>query len=195
MRSAMSGTTRTSAKRMPWTCSQLATWAMFLSCVRPERISSPMTTSAAVQILSAAGMVQVLGEFVDGRYDAFEPQHAIVDRPLAEVAAVLEVVLVEPPRQRGRALRDQRAGTLEVARGERNRLDFRQAVVLGQIRAGRVGALGGHRVEHAANVVGVVVRAQRPARVEIAEHDREVGHIREHAPAVEPALAEIDVLA
>ena len=38
------------ARRMPCTLSQLATCAIFLSCVRPDRISSPMTTSAAVQM-------------------------------------------------------------------------------------------------------------------------------------------------
>ena len=36
---------------MPSPFSQRATWAMFLSSVRPDNISSPITTSAAVQIL------------------------------------------------------------------------------------------------------------------------------------------------
>ena len=47
-----SGTIRTSASRMPWSLSQVATCATFLSWVRPDRISSPITTSAAVQVLS-----------------------------------------------------------------------------------------------------------------------------------------------
>src|SRR6187431_299383 len=46
----MSGTTRTSASRMPWTFSQVAIWAIFRSWVRPDNISSPMTASPAVQI-------------------------------------------------------------------------------------------------------------------------------------------------
>ena len=45
-----SATTRTSDRRMPCTLSQVAICAMFRSWVRPDKISSPITTSAAVQI-------------------------------------------------------------------------------------------------------------------------------------------------
>src|SRR6478735_10501193 len=161
MRSSMSGTTRTSMRRMPCTCSQLATWAMFLSWVRPERISSPMTTSAAVQMRSGAGMASVLGEFAGVRHDAFERQDPVVDRTPAEVAAVLEVVLVEPPRQARRALRDQRARALEVTRGERDRFGFDEAVIVGQVRDGNFGALRVHRREGPADIFGGVIGAQR----------------------------------
>src|SRR5438128_1936052 len=44
---------RTSASRMPCTLSQVASWATFLSWVRPDRISSPITASAAVQTRSS----------------------------------------------------------------------------------------------------------------------------------------------
>src|SRR5918993_3570799 len=161
MRASTSGTTRTSARRIPWTWSQLATWAMFLSWVRPERISSPMTTSAAVQMRSSAGMGAALGQFARGRHGAFETQDAVVNRAPAEVAAVLEIVLVEPPRQRRCALRDQWAGALEIARGERDRLGFDEAGIVGQVGDDNVGAPGGHLVEHPADVVGIVVGAQR----------------------------------
>src|SRR5687767_73605 len=40
---------RTSTRRIPWRFSHTATWPTFLSCVRPDRISSPITSSAAVQ--------------------------------------------------------------------------------------------------------------------------------------------------
>jgi hypothetical protein len=46
-------TTRTSRSRMPCTFSQVAIGATFLSCVRPDRISSPITSNAAVQIRSS----------------------------------------------------------------------------------------------------------------------------------------------
>src|ERR671913_75710 len=46
-----SGTTRTAASRMPCALSHVATCAIFRSCVRPDNISSPITTSAAVQTL------------------------------------------------------------------------------------------------------------------------------------------------
>src|SRR5262245_55836285 len=50
MRSMSSGTIRTSARRIPCWLSHSASCVTFLSCVRPERISSPITASAAVQI-------------------------------------------------------------------------------------------------------------------------------------------------
>src|SRR5689334_8363869 len=37
---------------MPWSLSHSATCEIFLSCVRPDRISSPITSSAAVQVRS-----------------------------------------------------------------------------------------------------------------------------------------------
>src|SRR5690606_40459758 len=101
IRASTSGTTRTSIRRIPWACSQLATWAMFLSCVRPERISSPITTSAAVQMRSAEDINAALGQFAGARHGAFEAQDSVIDRTPAEIPAVLEVVLVEPPRQPG----------------------------------------------------------------------------------------------
>src|SRR4051812_622060 len=54
MRSTSSGTIRTSARRIPCWLSQTATCATFRSCVRPDRISSPITTSAAVHCLDSA---------------------------------------------------------------------------------------------------------------------------------------------
>src|SRR5687767_12597217 len=54
MRSSWSGTTRTSASSMPWSLSQVASWATFLSSVRPDRISSPITHKAAVQVFVSA---------------------------------------------------------------------------------------------------------------------------------------------
>src|SRR5438270_7649974 len=50
MRAASSGTIRTSARRIPCSFIHAATWATFLSWVRPDRISSPITTRAAVQV-------------------------------------------------------------------------------------------------------------------------------------------------
>jgi hypothetical protein len=44
---------RTSRRRIPCTSSQVAICATFLSCVRPERISSPITSTAAVQMRSS----------------------------------------------------------------------------------------------------------------------------------------------
>src|SRR5688500_12153437 len=53
---ASSGTTRTSARRMPCSLSQVATWATFRSWVRPDRISSPITTRAAVHCFDWDGI-------------------------------------------------------------------------------------------------------------------------------------------
>ena len=47
-----SGTTRTSASLIPCRLSQVPTWATFRSWVRPDRISSPITSRPAVQIRS-----------------------------------------------------------------------------------------------------------------------------------------------
>src|SRR3546814_7459641 len=44
---------RTSRRRIPCTSSQVAICATFLSWVRPERISSPITSTAAVQMRSS----------------------------------------------------------------------------------------------------------------------------------------------
>jgi hypothetical protein len=56
MESLSSAMTRTSRNLIPCTFSQDAIWAIFLSWVRPDRISSPITISAAVQIRSLTGM-------------------------------------------------------------------------------------------------------------------------------------------
>src|SRR4029078_4778659 len=54
MRRMSSGTTRTSASRIPCSFSHSATCATFLSCVRPDKISSPITSSAAVHTLDCS---------------------------------------------------------------------------------------------------------------------------------------------
>src|SRR5690606_39761554 len=71
-----------------------------------------------------------LGEFARLRHYPLESQHAVRDRALAEVAAILEVVHVEPPRQAGRAPGHERAGALEVARGKQDDVGFLERVVL-----------------------------------------------------------------
>ena len=68
-------------------------------------------------------------------------------------------------------------------------------MILGQHRHRDIGALGLHRIEHAADIVGIEIRAQRPAGVEIAEHHRQIGQVREHHPLVVEAIREIDALA
>src|SRR5690349_17282585 len=57
MRCSTSGTTRTSASRIPCAFSQVATCAIFLSWVRPDRISSPITANPAVQTFANAGLL------------------------------------------------------------------------------------------------------------------------------------------
>src|SRR3546814_2165300 len=50
-------------------------------------------------------------------------------------------------------------------------------------------------VEDAADIFGDDIGAQRPTRVEIAEHHREIRHVREHARLVIIMLAPIDEVA
>src|ERR1043166_8349393 len=126
---------------MPWTPSQRATCPMLASWVRPERISSPITTSAAVQMRGDSAMQPALGErrrcakrggtggcpsqarrgTLTGRVEQhplarlLEPENPVVERGL-HVLAVAQVVHVEPPRLRLRVLRQLGARSLDVAR-------------------------------------------------------------------------------
>src|SRR3546814_15527928 len=50
-------------------------------------------------------------------------------------------------------------------------------------------------IEDTADIFGDDIGAQRPARVQIAEHHREVRHVREHARLVIEMLAPIDGIA
>src|SRR3546814_11057919 len=64
-----------------------------------------------------------------------------------------------------------------------------------QYRGRDLGALVLHMVEDAADIFGDDIGAQRPTRVEIAEHHREIRHVREHARLVIIMLATIDEVA
>src|SRR5712671_6447895 len=64
----MSGTTRTSRRSMPMLVRYSAIWPMFLSLVRPDRISSPITSRAAVMISAGWDAVVVMRCFLFGDF-------------------------------------------------------------------------------------------------------------------------------
>ena len=111
---------------------------------------------------------------------------AILDRTGGHDLAIGEVILIEPPGIFHRALGHDVLAALDIAGGKVEQIIFFQRCLFRrrQIGHGDACAFLLHPVENAADKVRVHIRTERPAGIEIAEHNREVRDVPEHAALV-----------